>query len=277
MRTWASASRPSASGRPRSSSDAVRRRPRAAARSPSDRRDDDGEVELARRGARRAARGRSAAWPGLSSTIEHLHAASVVPAERRSATTGWTIVRRAPRYVPVRVRRGDRRRPDASGSSIPPSSALREFLHRASALQVQAVVDRGDRAARARHAAAAPSRSRSTAASETVHLPHGVELEATAGAGPARRSRRSRRSRSTPRRASSPARSAASRRWRARRRGARGRTSAGRSVALAFYPTTDAELPLGIAARAGETPSSRSASSSSRCPTNAAHRIDAPG
>jgi hypothetical protein len=126
---------------------------------------------------------------------------------------------------------------------------LREFLHTANAVQVQAVVDRGeDTPALVSCGRLEPIEV--VRGNEVVHLPHGVELEPsppddlpsmpalppfevdskagtiTGPLGGVEAAARAVESLATflPR----------------------------RSVAVAFYPTTEPELPLGIAARGGE-------------------------
>jgi hypothetical protein len=127
--------------------------------------------------------------------------------------------------------------------------ALREFLHRASALEVQAVVDRGDDRPAALITCGRMQPIEVVEGERVVHLPHTAELEPDPPALPG-----------VPRlppieidpdegTVSAPL-------------GAIGALSdavealaatlGGRSVALAFFQTTDDELPMGIAARPGE-------------------------
>jgi hypothetical protein len=136
----------------------------------------------------------------------------------------------------------------SAGPLDPAIVALREFLHATSALEAQGVVDRGETPP------ALVTVGRATPievvdGARTVHLPHAVELdvekpafqhvpqlppfEIDAGEG-------------TVSGALGGVQALAD------QVEALARTLGGRSVALAFYPTTEPELPLGIAARAGE-------------------------
>jgi hypothetical protein len=137
----------------------------------------------------------------------------------------------------------------SAGELDPVVVALREFLHRANAVQVQAVVDRGeDSPALVSCGRLEPIEV--VRGNEVVHLPHGVELDARppedlpevpplppfevdaeegtltgplGGVEAAARAVEALAAHLPP-----------------------------RSVAVAFYPTTEPELPLGIAARVGE-------------------------
>lgn len=129
--------------------------------------------------------------------------------------------------------------------------ALREFLHRTGAVDVQAVVDRGDEAP-ALVSCGRLSPIEVTVEEHTVHLPHAVELapdppdglpsipplppvevDAEQGVvtGPLGG-------------VEAMARSVV----------ALAGLLGGRSVALAFWPTTDPDVPLGVGAREGEEP-----------------------
>ncbi|HEX8085912.1 MAG TPA: hypothetical protein VF529_16590 [Solirubrobacteraceae bacterium] len=129
--------------------------------------------------------------------------------------------------------------------------AVRELLHRVSALEVQAVVDRGPEEPFALITCGQMRPIEIADDQRTVHLPHAVELDArvpelpsvpplppievdaeqgTVGA---------------PLGAIDSLVDAV---------GALAGALGGRSVALAFFQTTDDETPLGIAARAGEPP-----------------------
>ena len=127
--------------------------------------------------------------------------------------------------------------------------ALREFLHRASAVEVQAVVDRGDDRPAALITCGRMRPIEIVEGERTVHLPHTAELDAAPPELP-----------SIPRlppievdpdqgTVSAPlgAINALSDAV-----GALAGTLGGRSVALAFFQTTDDETPFGIAARTGE-------------------------
>ena len=128
--------------------------------------------------------------------------------------------------------------------------ALREFLHRSGAVEIQAVVDRGeDEPALVTCGRLQPIEV--TQGERTVHLPHAVELgpeppdlpsipplppvevdaEECVVTGPLGGVEAM-----------------------ARVTGALAEHLGGRSVALAFFATTDPETPLGIGARVGEEP-----------------------
>lgn len=134
------------------------------------------------------------------------------------------------------------------GPLDPAIVALREFLHATSALEVQGVVDRGD------EPPALVTVGRATPIEvvypdHKVHLPHGVDLEPPPPALPhvpqlppfeldAASGTVTGALGALPSLAESVEALAAA--------------LGGRSVALGFFLTTDAETPLGIAARAGE-------------------------
>jgi len=135
-----------------------------------------------------------------------------------------------------------------AGDLDPSIAALREFLHATSALEAQGFVDRGDGApALVTVGRAAPIEV--VDGERTVHLPHGVDLGIEPPAFP--------HVPQLPPFEIDPDEGTVS--------GALGGIQAlaeavdalakalgGRSVALAFFPTTDPGTPLGIAARAGE-------------------------
>jgi hypothetical protein len=138
----------------------------------------------------------------------------------------------------------------SAGPLDPSIAALREFLHATSALEAQGVIDRGD------EPPALITVGRATPievvdGARTVHLPHAVDLgieppplphvpqlppfEIDPGEG-------------TISGALGGIQSLAE------AVDALAKTLGGRSVALAFFPTTDPQTPLGIAARQGEEP-----------------------
>jgi len=127
--------------------------------------------------------------------------------------------------------------------------ALREFLHATSALEAQAVVDRGDDQPPALVTVARAMPIEVVDGGRTVHLPHGVELDAEVPGFrhvpqmppfevDAEEGTISGALGALPALAESVEALA----------GALG----GRSVALAFFVSTDPESPVGIAARTGD-------------------------
>lgn len=128
--------------------------------------------------------------------------------------------------------------------------ALREFLHRSGALEVQGLVDRG---------ASAPAhivfgRATPIAVTEgerTVHLPHGAELDAEPPELPVVPHLPPFEVDASAGQVTGPLGGVE-----ALARGLEAIATAlgGRSVALALFATTDADTPLGIAARTGESP-----------------------
>ena len=138
----------------------------------------------------------------------------------------------------------------SAGRLDPAIVALREGLHATSAIEVQGVVDRGDEApALSTVGRAAPIEV--AYPDHRVHLPHGVELEPEPPG--------------LPRVPQLPPFEVDAQEGTVT--GALGALQSlaesvqalaavlgGRSVALAFFPTTDADTPLGIAARTGEPP-----------------------
>jgi hypothetical protein len=129
--------------------------------------------------------------------------------------------------------------------------ALREFLHRSAALEVQAVVDRGDDEPPALVQVPRSAPVEVAEGDRVVHLPHAQALDATPPQLP-----------TLPRMppveidALAGSISAPLGAVPALVDGLLALTQAlgGRSVALAFFQTTDDDLPLGIAARTGEPP-----------------------
>jgi hypothetical protein len=136
------------------------------------------------------------------------------------------------------------------GDLDPAVVALREFLHRSGALEIQGVVDRGaEPPAIVLCGRATPIAV--TEADHTVHMPHGVELDAEpptlpvvphlppfevdAGEG----------------KVTGPLGGVEAL---ARGLEAVAEALGGRSVVLAQFATTDADTPLGIAARSGDAP-----------------------
>ncbi len=136
----------------------------------------------------------------------------------------------------------------SAGPLDPAIVALRAFLHATSALEVQAVVDRGD-APPALVTVGRATPIEVVDGDRVVHLPHAVELEPEPPSLP--------HVPQLPPFDVDPREGTVS--------GALGALAAlaesvealasvlgGRSVALAFFLTTDADTPLGVAARAGE-------------------------
>ena len=137
----------------------------------------------------------------------------------------------------------------SAGDLDPHVVALREFLHRASAVEVQGVVDRGEDRPLALITCGRLQPIEIVEGERTVHLPHAAELDAPvpdlpsiprlppfeidAGQGIV----------TAPLGAIDALADAV---------GVLAEALGGRSVALAFFQTTDDETPLGIAAREGE-------------------------
>ena len=128
-------------------------------------------------------------------------------------------------------------------------ATLREFLHRVNAVGVQAVVDRGDEPP-ALVSCGRLEPIEVVRGDHVVHLPHGVELDAAVPddlpAVPALPPFVVDDEGGTITGPLGGVEAAA------RAVEALAGHLGGRSVALAFYPTTAPDLPLGIAARAGE-------------------------
>jgi hypothetical protein len=136
------------------------------------------------------------------------------------------------------------------GDLDPAVVALREFLHRTGAVEVQGVVDRPD----AEPALITMGRLTPVEVTEgdrTVHLPHGVQLDAPV---PSFRDLPQ-----LPPFELKPGEGVVTGPLGAVQSLAEGvgdlaAALGGHSVALAFYATTDADVPLGIAGRVGEPP-----------------------
>jgi hypothetical protein len=137
----------------------------------------------------------------------------------------------------------------SAGELDPSIVALREFLHATSALEAQGVVDRGDDIPPALVTVGRATPIEVVDGARTVHLPHAVELDAEKPGF--------QRVPQLPPFEVDPDEGIVS--------GALGginalaesvealaRALGGRSVALAFFLTTDPDVPLGIAARDGE-------------------------
>ena len=137
------------------------------------------------------------------------------------------------------------------GDLDPAVAALREYLHRTGALELQAIVDRGgEQPAFITLGRATPVEV--TEGGRTVHLPHGAEVgdppEMALPDMPM-----------LPPFELDPDEGVVTGPIGGVQRLAEGVTVlagalGGRSVALAFFATTDAQTPLGIAGRAGEQP-----------------------
>ena len=137
----------------------------------------------------------------------------------------------------------------SAGDLDPTIVVLREFLHRASAVEVQGVVDRGEDRPPALITCGRMRPIEVVDDERTVHLPHTVDLapdppplrqvpalppiEVDAGEGTV----------SAPLGAIDALTEAVE---------GLAQALGGRSVALAFFQTTDDDLPFGIAARVGE-------------------------
>ena len=137
----------------------------------------------------------------------------------------------------------------SAGDLDPHIVALREFLHRASALEVQAAVDRGEGRPVAIVSCGRLQPIEVTEGERTVHRPHTAELDAappplpTVPRLPPIEIDPQEGTVSAPLGAIHALAEAVE---------ALAKALGGRSVALAFFQTTDAERPLGIAARTGE-------------------------
>ena len=136
-----------------------------------------------------------------------------------------------------------------AGELDPHVVAVRELLHRANAVEVQAVIDRGADAPPALITCGQMQPIEIVDGDRTVHLPHAAELEPAPPALPsvpplppievdAREG-----TVAAPLGAIDALVAAVS---------ALAEALGGRSVALAFFQTTDDEVPLGVAARQGE-------------------------
>lgn len=138
------------------------------------------------------------------------------------------------------------------GPLDPAVAALREYLHRTGALELQAVVDRGAEQQPAFITLGRATPVEVTDGGRTVHLPHGADVgEPPPMALPDMPQ--------LPPFELDPGEGVVSGPIGGVQRLAEGVTVlagalGGRSVALAFFATTDAETPLGIAGRPGEEP-----------------------
>ena len=129
--------------------------------------------------------------------------------------------------------------------------AVREFLHRSSSVEVQAVVDRGDDVPVAMITCSRLGPIEVLEGERRVHLPHATELEPEPPVFPLMAP--------LPPLEVDPQDGTVAGPLGGVEAAARGVLAlagmlGGRSVALAFWPTTDPEVPLGIAARDGELP-----------------------
>ena len=136
----------------------------------------------------------------------------------------------------------------SAGALDPHVVALREFLHASSAVEVQAVVDRGDDAP-ALITCPRLGPIEVTEGARTVHLPHGAELAGEPPAFPVMPPLPPLEVDVEEGTVAGPLGGVEA--------AARGvlvlaEALGGRSVALAFFATTDPETPLGIGARPGE-------------------------
>ena len=137
----------------------------------------------------------------------------------------------------------------SAGDLDPHVVAVRELLHRASAVEVHAVVDRGADAPTALITCGRMRPIEIVEDGRTVHLPHTAELDATppelprVPPLPPIEVDASEGTVAAPLGAIDALAEAV---------GALAAALGGRSVALAFFQTTDDEVPLGIAARTGE-------------------------
>lgn len=138
------------------------------------------------------------------------------------------------------------------GALDPAVAALREYLHRTGALELRAIVDRGAGQQPAFITLGRATPVEVTEDEQTVHLPHGAEIgDPPPMALPDMPL--------LPPFELDPAEGVVSGPIGGVQRLAEGVTVlagalGGRSVALAFFATTDADTPLGIAGRAGEEP-----------------------
>ena len=137
----------------------------------------------------------------------------------------------------------------SAGDLDPHIVALREFLHRAGALEVQAVVDRGDGGSPAIVSCGRLQPIEVSEGGRTVHLPHTAELDAEPP--PLPQVPRLPPIEIDPEEGSVSAPLGAIHAL-SEAVEALAQALGGRSVALAFFQTTDPERPLGIAARTGE-------------------------
>ena len=137
------------------------------------------------------------------------------------------------------------------GDLDPAVVALRDFLHRSGALEVQGLVDRGGAAAPVLIACGRATPIAVTEEERTVHMPHGVELPHEAPELPVVPHLPPFEVDGTVGQVTGPLGGVEAL---ARGLDAVAGHLGGRSVALAFFATTDADTPLGIAARPGDSP-----------------------
>ena len=139
----------------------------------------------------------------------------------------------------------------SAGELDPYVVALREFLHTASAIEVQGVIDRGDDRTPALITCGRLRPIEIVEDDRTVHLPHTAELDPVPPPLPAVprlppiEVNSQEGTVSAPLGAVNALADAVT---------ALAAALGGRSVALAFFQTTDDETPFGIAARPGEEP-----------------------
>lgn len=126
---------------------------------------------------------------------------------------------------------------------------LREFLHVSSAVEVQAVLDRGDDALPVMISCSRLGPIEVVDGDRTVHLPHAVELAPEPPSFPLMAPMPPLEVDADEGAVTGPLGGVDAA---ARGVQALARWLGGRSVALAFWPTTVPDLPLGIAAREGE-------------------------
>ena len=137
----------------------------------------------------------------------------------------------------------------SAGELDPQVVALREFVHRAGAIEVQGVVDRGPHRSPALITCGRMRPIEVVADDRTVHLPHTAELEPDPPALPSVpplppiEVDAEQASVAAPIGAIDALAEAVT---------ALAKALGGRSVVLAFFQTTDDEIPFGIAARPGE-------------------------
>jgi hypothetical protein len=137
----------------------------------------------------------------------------------------------------------------SAGDLDPQVVAARELLHRASAVEVQAVVDRGTDRSPALITCGRMRPIEVIDDGRTVHLPHTAELEPAPPALPSVPPLPPIEVDPAEGKVSAPLGAVAAL---AEAVEALAAALGGRSVALAFFQTTDDDVPLGIAARPGE-------------------------
>src|SRR3712207_4561170 len=129
--------------------------------------------------------------------------------------------------------------------------ALREFLHRSGAVEVQAVLDRGDDVPPALVTCGRLQPIEVTEGERTVHMPHAVELDATPPDLPSIPPLPPVEVDAEEGVVTGPLGGVEAM---ARVTSALAEHLGGRSVALAFFASTDPGTPLGVGARPGEEP-----------------------